>query len=124
MLLRGDSGACAWTGSSTATGISSIGASTTALFAAQPSSIILTANLGAGSAKNPLDNKVEAVLVDADGNEIAATKVTVATSLPKDPADIEVTIPYAANAYGLKLMHVKENSWNARYYSFTLAYAA
>ena len=94
------------------------------IFASQPSSIKLTAKLGAGSAKDPLDHNVEACFVDASGDEIAATKVTVATALPKDPADFTVDLPYNANACGVKLMHMKENSWNARYYSFSLRVTA
>ena len=92
------------------------------LFDNQPSQITLTATLGAGSTKNPLDHNVEAVFVDSSGNEITSTKTTVATSLQKDPHDIVVNLPYNANACGLKLMHMKEDSWNVRYYSFSLSY--
>lgn len=94
------------------------------IFSAQPTSIKLTASLGAGSDKDPLDHNVEVCFVDADGNEIAATKVTVASALTKAAANYTVDIPYAANACGIKLMHMKETSWNARYYSFSLAVVA
>ena len=94
---------------------------TSPLFTSEPSKITLTANLGAGSDKDPLDHNVEACLVDSEGNEIAATKVTVTSALTKDPAVYTVEIPYSADAYGVKLSHMKENSWNARYYSFSLA---
>ncbi len=93
---------------------------TSALFDAEPSSIKLTCNLGAGSDKATLDHNVEACFVDASGNEIAATKVTVATGLTKAAKDYTVDLPYSANAYGVKVMHMKENSWNARYYTFKL----
>ena len=96
----------------------------TALFDAEPSQIKFTASLGAGSDKNPLDHNVEVVLVDAEGNEIAATKVTLTNKLTNAAANYNVVIPYAANACGVKLMHVKESSWNARYYSFSLSYIA
>ena len=96
--------------------------SESALFSSEQSAINLVARLGAGSAKNPLGHNVEACFVDADGNEIVGTKVTVATSLPKDPENFTVLIPYSPSAYGVKIMHIKENNWNARYYSFNLSY--
>ena len=91
------------------------------LFDNQPSQIALTVTLGAGSNKNPLDNNVEACFVDSNGNELSSSKVTVASKLQKDPQDIVVNLPYTANAYGVKLMHVKEDSWNVRYYGFSLS---
>ena len=96
--------------------------STSPLFSMEPTEIKLTARLGAGSAKNPLGHNVEAVFVDSEGNEISTTKVTVATALPKDPENFVVSMSYDANAYGVKLMHLKEDGWNVRYYSFELSY--
>ena len=95
-----------------------------ALFAAQPSAIKFVANLGAGSDKDPLDNNVYVALVNAQGEEIAATKTLVTSKLTKAAADYTVAIPYSADAYGVKISHAKENSWNARYYSFTLSFKA
>ena len=94
----------------------------TPLFVCEPTSIIFTARLGAGSAKNPLEHNVEACLVDNQGNEINSTKTVVANALPKNPENFTIELPYSANAYGFKLMHTKEASFNARYYSFSLSY--
>lgn len=99
-----------------------IAKSESALFSNEQSAINLVARLGAGSAKNPLGHNVEACFVDSDGNEIAGTKVTVTTSLPKDPENFTASIPYSSSAYGVKIMHIKENNWNVRYYSFSLSY--
>lgn len=96
--------------------------STSPLFSMEPTEIKLTARLGAGSAKNPLGHNIEAVFVDSEGNEISTTKVIVATALPKDPENFVVSMSYDANAYGVKLMHLKEDGWNVRYYSFELSY--
>ena len=93
-----------------------------ALFASAPSKITFTASLGAGSDKDPLDHNVEVCLVDSEGNDIAATKVTLTTKLTKAAATYSIELPYSADAYGVKLSHMKENSWNARYYSFNLSY--
>ena len=82
----------------------------------------LIARLGGSEDKDPLDHNVEVCLVDSNGDEIEGTKVILATALTHEPADVDVLIPYSASAYGVKLMHVKENGWNARYYSFSLIY--
>ena len=95
-----------------------------AIFAAQPTSIKLTCKLGAGSDKATLDHNVEACFVDASGNEISGTKVTVATGLTKAAKDYTVTLTYNANACGVKVTHMKETSWNARYYSIKLVVTA
>lgn len=94
----------------------------TPLFVCEPTSIIFTARLGAGSAKDPLEHNVEACLVDNQGNEINSTKTVVANALPKNPENFTIELPYSANAYGFKLMHTKETNFNARYYSFSLSY--
>ena len=91
------------------------------LFTSEPVSIKLTVELGAGSDKDPLDHSVEACFVDSEGEEIDDTTVTVATALTKDSAIYVVNLTYSSNAYGVKLMHVKESGWNARYYSFKLS---
>lgn len=93
------------------------------LFESTPASVTLKATLGAGSAKNPLGNNVFACLVDASGNEIAST-VTVLTDkiTEKNGSDYEITIPVTgvSTAYGFKVRHLKEDSWNVRYYSISL----
>lgn len=90
----------------------------TALFTQVPTKVEATFSLGAGSAKDPLDHPVYACLVDADGKDIEATVVTVATALTKESKDYKVEFPVAgvATAYGVKVYHAKETSWNVRYY--------
>lgn len=97
--------------------------STSPLFACEPSSIILKATLGGGSAKDELVNNVEACLVDADGNNIESTKRAVATGISNSTgSEYSVALPYSPNAYGFKLMHAKESGYNVRFYSFSLSY--
>ena len=96
---------------------------TSPLFSTEPDKIEFTARLGGGTDKADLDYDVEVCLVDASGNEINSTKTTVATGLTNDPVNYTVSVPYSASAYGVKLMHMKENGWNARYYSFKLSYS-
>ena len=95
----------------------------TAMFSSTPSSITLSAKLGAGSVKDPLGNNVMACLVDSDGNDIASTVVTVTSKITnKTGSDFEVSIPVTGvtSAYGVKIYHTKESSWNVRYYGMTL----
>ena len=92
-----------------------------ALFSSTPANVKLVARLGSGNAKD-LGNNLEACFVDESDNEIAGTKVTIVTHLPKDPDDFTVSIPYSPSAYGLKVTHLKEDKWNVRYYSFKLVY--
>ena len=97
----------------------------TPLFVSEPSKITFTANLGAGSAKDPLDNNVEACLVNGDGDEISSTKVTLTSKITSsNSTEYSVDLPYNANAYGAKISHVKVSGHNIRYYSFSLSYVA
>lgn len=93
-----------------------------AMFASTPTSVTLTARLGAGSDKDALDNAVKACLIDADGNDIASTVTTITASVKKNATDYTVSIPVSgvSSAYGIKLYHTKESSWNVFYYGLTL----
>lgn len=93
-----------------------------ALFAFEPVSIEFSAILGAGSNREELNHNVEVCYVDSDGEEIVSSKVVLTTGLTKSPAEYSITLPFNADAYGVKLMHTKEDGWNARYYSFKLSY--
>ena len=93
---------------------------TSPLFASTPTGITFTANLGAGSAKNPLSHDVEVCLVDSSGNDIAATRVTLTSQIAKEETEYEISVPYNANAYGAKISHIKADGHNIRYYSFSL----
>lgn len=96
---------------------------TSPLFAFEAAEIKLVVRLAGGTAKNPLDHNIEACLVDDEGAEIAGTTVIVASALTTSATNFTVSIPYSASAYGVKVMHVKEDGWNARYYSFELSYS-
>lgn len=95
--------------------------SQSALFSSEPFKITLTAELGGGSAKDPLENPVKVCFVDAQGNDIANTETTLTTKIVSAAAsEYSVNLSYNANAYGLKLFHDKETGFNVRYYSFNL----
>ena len=94
-----------------------------ALFAREPGYIKLDARLCGGEAKDPLTYNVEACFVDSDGNNIESTKVIVTTGVTTSSTHYVVEMPYSANAYGVKLYHMKANGHNIRYYSFELSYS-
>ena len=96
------------------------------LFATTPAMVSFKAKLGGGSAKDPLDYPVYACFVDNTGADIAGSEVTVTTKITSTTgSDFEVEMPVAeaADAYGVKIYHMKENGWNVRYYNFTLSYS-
>ena len=98
---------------------------TNKLFSSTPSTVTFTANLGGGSAKDPLDNGVRVCFLDKNGTEISGSEAVVTTKiLGKDASgfSVQMSTEKAANAYGVKLYHTKENSYNVRYYSFSLSY--
>ena len=100
---------------------------TNKLFTTEPTSITFHATLGGGSAKDPLDYPVYACFVDNEGNDIDDTEVTVTTKITdKDGSDFSVSMSTtkATDAYGVKIYHKKENSWNVRYFGFSLTYEA
>ena len=97
-----------------------------ALFATAPVEITFNAKLGGGATKDPLDYNIYACFVDNTGAEISGTTVTVTTKITSTTgSDFSVNMPisYATSAYGIKIYHMKENGWNARYYNFTLSYS-
>ena len=93
-----------------------------ALFSSTPSSIVFSASLRGGSAKDPMDYPAFVCLVDANGNDIASTVTELTTSVTASFADYSVLIPITGvtTAYGVKLYHTKESSWNLRYAGMTL----
>lgn len=92
------------------------------LFIFEPTEIRLSVCLATGTVKDPMDNSVQACLVDSSGKEIDSTTVVVASALTKDPTNYYALIPYSANAYGLKIKHLKEAGYSTRYYCFELSY--
>ena len=93
-----------------------------ALFSAEPASIKFTARLRGGTSRPTLNNNVEACFVDSEGTEIETTKRTVTTGVTATQTNYTINLPYSSSAYGVKLMHLKETSWNIFYYSFELSY--
>jgi hypothetical protein len=90
----------------------------------EPSAIIVTAHLGAGADRETLTYPVNAVLVDADGNNVG-DPVVLTNSIPdKNGDDFSANLPTAnyANVRGVKISHMKEDGWNIRYYSMSFKY--
>ena len=90
----------------------------------EPSAIIVTAHLGAGANRDELTYPVNAVLVDADGNNVG-DPVVLTNSIPdKNGDDFSANLPTAnyANVRGVKISHMKEDGWNVRYYSMSFKY--
>ena len=90
----------------------------------EPSAIIVTAHLGAGADRETLTYPVNAVLVDADGNNVGAP-VVLTNSIPdKNGDDFSANLPTAnyADVRGVKISHMKEDGWNVRYYSMSFKY--
>ena len=93
-----------------------------AIFTSTPTSVDLTVTLRGSKDKDPLTYNLYACLIDADGNDIAATVATVTTLATNTFADYEVSIPITGvtSAYGVKIYHTKEDGWNLRYSGMTL----
>ena len=92
-----------------------------AIFTSTPGSITLTAKVGGGSAKDPLENNVIAYLIDGEGNAIASTQTVVTTKVSNtNGTDFEVTIPNVAEAYGVKIVHEKESGYNVRLFGISV----
>lgn len=97
----------------------------TALFSSAPSAITITAKLGGGTTKDPLENDVYACFVDKTGSDIDGTAVTLTTKITSTTgSDFSVSMPTAkaTQAYGVKIYHTKESGYNVRYYNFSLSY--
>ena len=90
----------------------------------EPSAIIVTAHLGAGADRDELTYPVNAMLVDADGNNVG-DPVVLTNSIPdKAGDDFSANLPTAnyADVRGVKISHMKEDGWNVRYYSMSFKY--
>ena len=90
----------------------------------EPSAIIVTAHLGAGADRETLTHPVNAVLVDADGNNVGDPVVLTISIPDKNGDDFSANLPTAnyANVRGVKISHMKEDGWNIRYYSMSFKY--
>lgn len=93
-----------------------------ALFSTAPTSISITVKVGGGTTKNPLTNNVIAYLVDGSGNNIAGTATTVTTKVETTTGkEYTVSIPVTSTAYGLRIHHEKESSYNVKVYSVSFS---
>lgn len=90
----------------------------------QPSAIIVSAKLGGGSAKNPLGYDIYAVLVDENGNALGSSVVLTDKITNANGSDFSAELPINnyADVRGVKIYHMKEDGWNARYYNMSLKY--
>ena len=96
----------------------------TQIIASEPSAITVTAKLGGGTAKDPLDNNVYAQFLDAEGN-VLGDAVLVTNKIDVNTGkDYVVSMPVAnyANVRGVRISHVKESGYNVRYYAISMAY--
>ena len=89
-----------------------------------PISITVTAKLGGGSEKNPLTNSVYAIWLDAEGNELGDAVLLTNKITAKTGSDFTANLPIAnaTSAYGVRVYHQKETSYNVRYYAISLSY--
>ena len=99
----------------------------TAYWSTCPGDVKLIATLGGSNRNITLEAGygIYAVYLDADGNEIAASKSVVASSFTTADnlgKEFTITMPATDNVYGIKLTHkqVTSTSFNARYFSFAL----
>ena len=89
------------------------------LFSTTPTSISITVKVG-GSVRNTLNNNVYAYLVDKDGNNIESTQTVITTKVENTTGKkYTVSIPNVESAYGLRITHEKESSYNVRIYSIS-----
>lgn len=95
----------------------------TAMISSIPTIATVTATLGGGTTKDPLTNNVYAVWLDASGNELGdavqiTSKITNTTG-----SDFTANLPVAnaTSAYGVRIKHQKETSYNVRYYAISLS---
>ena len=92
-----------------------------ALFTTSPSTISVSAKIGAGSSDLHFDNYVYVCLIDSNGNDINSTVTQITNHVNTNIGDTyNISIPVVSTAYGVKVYHVKESGRNIRYYSVSL----
>lgn len=92
-----------------------------AVFSSTPVSISLTATVGGGSKRDPLNNNVLAYLVDSEGNNISGTETIVTTKVEDtNGAAYSISLPLVAEAYGIRIVHEKESGYNVRLYGVSV----
>lgn len=92
-----------------------------AIFSSTPVSISLTATVGGGSKRDPLNNNVYAYLVDNEGSIIDGTETVVTTKVEASSGDAyTVSLPLIETAYGIRIVHEKEGGYNVRLYNVSV----
>lgn len=86
------------------------------LFGLGSSDIEFKARICRGNVGDTLGNDVKVVLLNMAGEEIEGTDVTVTSTLTTSPEDYTVTVPYNAQAYGIKMYHLKTSGYTVRFY--------
>ncbi len=97
----------------------------TKLFTSTPGTVTFAATLGGGTTKDPLTNSVYVCYVDKTGKDIDGSAVVVTTKITSTTGSsfsATMSTALATDAYGVKIYHTKEPSYNVRYYSFSLSY--
>lgn len=95
--------------------------STTPLWSTSPSQITVQALIGGGSGKTfTSGHEVKVVLLDQNGDEIAASEKTLASVIVKEGSEHTVNLSATDNVYGVKIKHLREGTHKCRYYSFAL----
>ena len=90
------------------------------LFGLNNSDLILKTKICSGNEQETLGNNVKVVLLDISGNEIEGTEQTIVSSLTVNPTVYSTTLPYNADAYGLKIKHLKTSGYTVRFYNVEL----
>ena len=93
-----------------------------AIFTSKPKTITLMVKVGGGTIKDPLTNNVIGYLIDSDGNNLASTATTVTTKVETTTGkEYSVTMPLVETAYGIRISHAKESSYNIRVYEISVS---
>ena len=99
---------------------------TTPIFSATPNRVTVTAKIGGGTGGKDLTDPVQAQLLDNTGAPITGAVVAITshitTATGDTYADIEIPTAGITSAYGVRISHQKQSSYNVRYYSFSLKY--
>ena len=92
------------------------------LFGLGSGEVEFKAKISSGNNRPELVHKVEVSLIDMGGNVIDGTTKVLTDTLSTDATVYSVKLPYSEDAYGVKMTHLKESGYTARYYGMELNY--
>lgn len=93
-----------------------------AIITSTPKTITLKVTVGGGTTRDPLNNSVYAYFVDSDGKNIGLTQTVVTSKVETTTGnEYTITLPLVDMAYGIRLSHAKESSYNVRVYKVELS---